>query len=107
MNITEKIDNYLTEASVGETILKQIKALDKWALASWGAKDFVKSKEGIQFDVRGSKFRGRVIIALDKRSDTYTISLGKITKNLNWKEEAHIKNVFVEDLVNVLDQNIG
>lgn len=107
MKILEKIDNYLTEASVGETILKQIKSLDKFALPSWGAKNFVKFDEGIQFDVRGSKFKGRVIIAYDKRSDTYTIQLGRVTKDLDWKVKDEIRNVFAGDLVNILDQHVG
>ena len=107
MGILNKINSYLTEAKIGETILKQIKALDKWALASWGAKNFMTFDKGIQFDVRGSKFKGRVLIHYDRGSDTYTIEMGKVTRKLDWKQTAWIENVFAGDLVNILDQHIG
>jgi hypothetical protein len=108
MGLLNKINLYLNEAKVGEEILKQIKAMDKWALASWGAKNFVTLREdGIQFDVRGSKFKGRVLIYYDKGKDLYNIELGKITKKLEWKQVNFIRNVFAGDLVNILDQHIG
>lgn len=101
-----KFREYINEARVGQTILKQIKAIDKWALDSWGAKKFVSSKDGIQFDVRGPKFRGRVVITLDKLSDTYAVDFGNVRK-LEWVSKKLLQNVFAEDLVNVLDQQIG
>ena len=94
------------ESKVSDTILKQVNAIDRFALASWGAKNYVASNDGIQFDVRGSKFRGRVIITYDKGSDTYIIELGNVRK-LDWKQKYMIKQVFAGDLVNVLDQQIG
>jgi len=101
-----KLKNYIKESKVSDTILKQIKALDKWALMSWGAKNYVSSDKGIEFDVKGSKFRGKVIIALDKGSDTYVIELGNV-RNLKWKSKRTIKSIFAGDLVNILDQQIG
>ena len=96
----------LTESNVSKTILKQINAMDKWALQSWGAKNYVSSDKSIQFDVRGSKFRGRVIITYDRGPDTYVVELGQV-KNLDWKQKYMMKNIFAQDLVNVLDQQIG
>ena len=96
----------LTESKVAKTILKQINAMDKWALQSWGAKNYVSSDKSIQFDVRGSKFRGRVIITYDRGPDTYVVELGKVVK-LDWKQKYMMKNIFAQDLVNVLDQQIG
>ena len=96
----------LTESTVAKTILKQINAIDKWALQSWGAKNYVSSDKSIQFDVRGSKFRGRVIITYDRGPDTYVVELGQV-KNLDWKQKYIIKSIFAQDLVNVLDQQIG
>lgn len=104
--MTRLYEHILIESKVSDIILKQIKALDRFALASWGAKDYVTTDVGIQFDVKGSKFRGKVIIALDKASDSYTIELGNIRK-LQWKSKRTIKSVFAGDLVNVLDQQIG
>jgi mRNA-degrading endonuclease HigB of HigAB toxin-antitoxin module len=101
-----RLQNYITEAKVGQTILKQIKALDKWALPSYGAKNFVESDKGIQFDVKGSKFRGKVIISLDKGSDSYVIEFGQVRK-LEWKSKLMLKSIFAAELVNVLDQQIG
>ena len=69
-------------------------------------KNFVKSNDSIQFDVRGSKFRGRVIITYDKRNDTYVVELGKV-RNMDWKQKYMMKNVFAGDLVNILDQQVG
>ena len=80
--------------------------MDKWALQSWGAKNYVSSDKSIQFDVRGSKFRGRVIITYDRGPDTYVVELGKVVK-LDWKQKYMMKNIFAQDLVNVLDQQIG
>ena len=107
MAILNKIDNYLTESKVGEVILKQINTLDRFALPAWGAKNFVQFDKGIQFDVRGGKFKGRVIIAYDRGSDTYAIELGNITRKLDWKQKRMIKQVFAGELVNILDQHIG
>jgi hypothetical protein len=104
------IDGYkkkkVNESKVSDTILKQIKSIDKWALDSYGAKNFVSSDKSIQFDVKGSKFRGRVIITYDRGSDSYIIELGKLS-GVNWKQKYMMKNVFAKDLVNVLDQQIG
>ena len=52
------------ESKVSDIILKQMNAIDRFALASWGAKNYVSSNNSIQFDVKGSKFRGRVIVTM-------------------------------------------
>lgn len=113
LNLTDRIDKLLidgstilTESKVAKTILKQINAIDRFALPAWGAKNYVSSEESIQFDVRGSKFRGRVVITYDKRSDTYIVELGQ-ARGLGWKQEYMIKSVFAQDLVNILDQQVG
>ena len=103
-----KFGDYITEANdrVAKTILAQIKALDRWALQAWGAKTFVSFKDGVQFDVRGSKFRGRVVIKLDKSRDLYNIEFGTI-QNFEWKVRKQLKGIGVENLVMVLDDFIG
>jgi len=99
--------NYITEANerVSKIIMSQINALDKWALASWGAKNYVSSKNSLTFDVRGSKFRGKVIIKLNKR-DTYDIEFGTVRK-MEYTVKQTVKGVFVEQLVNTVDQIVG
>lgn len=117
LNLTDRIDKLLidgckkkkkklTESKVAKTILKQINATDRFALPSWGAKNYVSSDDSIQFDVRGSKFRGRVIITYDKGSDTYIIELGQV-RGMDWKQKYMMKSIFAQDLVNVLDQQVG
>jgi hypothetical protein len=97
----------ISEASkVSETIYNQIESLDRFAFASWGSKNFVGSKDALQFDVRGPKFKGRVIITYDKGQDTYIVDFGNIRK-LEWKLKKRVKPVFAQDLVNVLDSQIG
>jgi mRNA-degrading endonuclease HigB of HigAB toxin-antitoxin module len=118
LNLTDRIGKFLIdgcktkkkkkliESTMVKTILKQINSIDRFALASWGAKNFVAGEVGIRFDVRGSKFRGQVMISYDRGSDTYVIELGQVRK-LEWKQKYLIKNVFAQDLVNVLDQQVG
>lgn len=99
--------SYITEANdkVGKIILSQINALDKWALNSWGAKNYISSPDSITFDVRGSCFRGRVIIKLNRR-DTYDIEFGTIRK-MEYIVKQTVKGVFVEQLVNTIDNIVG
>jgi len=119
LNLTNRIDVFLIDgcktkkkkklsesSKVAKTILKQINAIDRFALPAWGAKNYVSSDDSIQFDVRGSKFRGKVIITYDRGSDSYIIELGQVRK-LEWKQKYMIKSVFAQDLVNVLDQQVG
>ena len=103
-----KFTDYLVEEDqrIGKTILAQINAQDKWAMASWGAKNKMTFKEGVQFDVKGSKHRGRVIIALDKH-DLYNIEIGKVVPGPAWKSIKKVKGVGVENLVKTLDDLIG
>jgi hypothetical protein len=96
----------LSESKVSDTIYKQIDALDRFAFASWGSKNFVGSDKALQFDVRGPKFRGRVIITYDRSKDLYSIEFGNVRK-LEWKSKKIIEPVFAQDLVNVLDGQIG
>ena len=99
--------DYIIEADqkVGKIIINQINALDKWAMASWGSKNYVSHSDGIQFDVRGSKFRGRITIKLNKR-DLYDIEFGTIRK-LEYIIKNTAKNVHVEQLVNTIDNVVG
>lgn len=100
-----KLKDYLNEAAVGDTILKQINVMDKWALNAWGAKNYVLLKDGIQFDVRGPKFKGRILIQLSKK-DTYDVTAGNIRK-MDWKVKKFVRDISVEQLVDVLNNIIG
>ena len=104
--MSERFREFLTESKIGKTILTQIKAIDKFALTSWGAKDFVTTEKGVQFDVRGSKHRGKVIIALDKGKDLYNIEIGTI-RNAEWNSKKTVKRIQVANLVKTIDNLVG
>jgi hypothetical protein len=103
------IRDYLLESDnkIGKTIIAQIKAQDKYAFAAWGTRDQVFTSNGLQFDVTGSKHKGRVIIGLDKGRDLYNIEIGKIVSGMNWKSIKKIKGIQVGNLVQALDDLIG
>lgn len=92
-------------SQVAQTILDQIKAIDFWALGAWGAKNAVAGDNRLQLDVKGLKFRGRVIITLTEKDD-YTIEFGKI-RNKNkiptWTVHHTAESVYCDQLVSVID----
>ena len=105
-------------ADVGNTIIQQIKALDRMALPAWGAKNMMtfkggqkfigvnfSHKGGFQMDVKGPKFRGRVLVFLTG-SDTYNLVFGTI-RSSEWKVKKIVDDIYAEDLVRVLDDVIG
>lgn len=89
---------------IAETILGQIKYLDKMALMAWGAKNFValpKSKEfqgGLRFKVNGLKHRGWVTIELTYL-DEYTISF--INEEVEVVKVYH--GIYCDMLVDIID----
>jgi len=114
---------------VAKTIQYQIKVLDKLALISWGAKDFLgfpeteKELGALQFSVRNVpafKGIGYVKISLNG-NDLYDIEVYKkrnITKKVKDKllngDDVELKktissknDVYVEDLVNTIDNLLG
>lgn len=92
---------------IAETILQQLRALDKWALGSWAARDFVAIDNGLQFRVRGTKIKvgGMVQITLNSR-DLYDIKLIMV-RGVNVKTRAEVEGIFVDSLVDTLDSIIG
>jgi len=102
---------------VGKEILRQIKALDKWALPAWGAKNYVVDDAGVdmkgnkhdgylRFDVNGTKLkRGKVIIYLAP-NDTYSVVFGRV-RGLDWKELKRVDMVYNDQLVEIIDNYVG
>lgn len=104
--------------TIAKTILSQIKAADYWALAAWGANNYVAYTEGdqggeigyilggIQFNVRGAKVNrgGRVIVYL-MPNDTYTVRVGRLYRN-KWKDIKIVHDVYCDMLMNVIDRII-
>lgn len=92
--------------SIGREIMRQINTINPIALKSYGAKNFLTFENGIQFDVFGSIFKGRVLITLNP-DDLYDIELGRINrKTLQWISVKKVTDIFVEDLVSTLDKLI-
>lgn len=88
---------------VSETILKQIKILDKFALDAWGAKDFVYTNKGLQFRVGGlAKFKGLVHVKYNQATDLYDIDFLKMKKGLPTVVKT-INNVYVFNLIKTID----
>ncbi len=89
---------------IANTIINQIKVLDRLALMCYGAKNFIalpKSKQyqgGVQFYVSGLKHKGYVKIEL-RWVDDYSVTFIN-SKN---QEVKSFQNVYCDMLVGVLD----
>lgn len=92
---------------IAKTIVGQLRALDKWAMASWGANQLLALEDGLQFKVRGSKIKagGHVQIRLNAM-DTYDVKLLRV-RGTSVKEVSRVDGVYVDQLVEVLDDMIG
>lgn len=100
---------YMMNQEIAQTILKQIKALEPWALGAWGARSMMlSSEEGfLSFKVTTPKIRrgGLVKVFYDRGSDLYAIKAYRIigAKITVIGERA---DVYAEDLVDVIDSLI-
>lgn len=91
---------------VAQTIVDQIKTIDRRAFWAWGSKDFVCTQHGLQFRVGGmTKFKGLVHIKYNAGSDLYDIDFLKIRKGLAEVVKSE-EGVYAEDLVGTLDSTI-
>jgi len=91
---------------IAETILSQIKQLDGWALAAWGAKELVNLGDGLQFKTSGmTPWKGYVQIRLNGL-DYYDLSFVKVRKGIP-KTMKEIKDVVAFDLVESIDEFVG
>ena len=92
--------------SVAKTVHSQIKTMSPWAMAAWGAKELVVLKDGIQFKSSGMvKNKGIIQIRLNG-SDLYDVTFGKVRK-FKYKQLKKVTDVFVEDLIGVIDEMVG
>ena len=92
--------------SVAKTVYSQIKTLSPWAMPAWGAKELVALKDGIQFKSSGMvKNKGIIQVKLNG-SDLYNVTFGKVRK-FKYKEIKKVTDVFVEDLIGVIDEMVG
>ena len=93
---------------IADTILAQIKAFDPFAMMAYGAKNLVILNEtdqysgGLSFKVNGMRHKGAVEIAL-MFNDTYRVRTYNRTLT---KVKDDVRDVYFEDLVEVLDKLI-
>lgn len=93
--------------TIGQTILQQINALDRYAFAAWGAKDFVYMADGLKFKTSGMvKRKCWVYIRYNSGLDLYEIIYGRIRK-FEWIIDATIPMVFAEGLVEHINHYVG
>ncbi len=114
----------MTNTTIASTIYGQIHALDGMAWYAWGSKNPVALEDGLQFDVNGLVFKGKVIIKLNG-ADLYDITFGRVNRksfelevqkciafglvdpnpsNFDVKETA--EGVYCDQLVEILDHYI-
>lgn len=93
--------------TIAKTILSQIKTIDPMATFAWGAKEFINMGDGLKFKTSGMvKWKGYVYIRYNKGTDLYDIDFFRI-RNVEIKTDKIIRDVFAEDLVNVIDSVVG
>jgi hypothetical protein len=93
--------------NVATIIRDQIKAIDFWAFGAWGAKNLANVGNGLSFKTSGSvRWKGTVTVILDEAKDLYVVKFTRLRK-LNVVVDKVVENVFVEDLVNVIDAQVG
>lgn len=103
---------------IAKTIRTQLMTLDKFATWAWGCKDWsglsatAGSLGGLHFRVNGKTFKGHVHITLNA-SDLYDIEAKtpsrinrKTMEQTGLKTKVTIKDVFVTDLIAMLDSFI-
>jgi hypothetical protein len=99
--------------NVGKTILQQMQAINRTYLWSWGSHAYKVFSEkqltnlkphlgGLLFRVKGKKHQGNVIISL-QANDLYHVYLGQLRKG-EMKVKTELADIFVEDLMDVLDE---
>jgi hypothetical protein len=93
--------------SVAQTILSQIKTLDRTAMIAWGAKDLVNMNDGLKFKTSGmTKWKGYVYVKYNEGSDLYDIDFFRI-RGVDVKYDKQAKGIYAEDLVWVIDGVVG
>jgi hypothetical protein len=91
-------------SDVATTIHKQITTIAPLAFMSWGASKFVRGDDSLSFQVGGlAMLKGRVQVKLNS-NDLYDVSFVNFRRKF---DTTTVNDVFVEDLVKVIDKNVG
>jgi len=93
--------------TIAKTIHQQIKTIDFWALGAWGAKNLTAHSDGLSFKTSGSvRWKGTVKVSLDEGKDLYILKFMRVDK-MQLIVDKIIEDVFVEDLVRFIDEQVG
>lgn len=99
---------------IAKTILAQIKSYDQMLLWACGARNFTALSEeklgsgnyqlgGVQMDVSGLKFKGKVIVRLIA-NDTYTVEIGYLSKvSYKWNIKKSVPDIYSDQLGEIID----
>ena len=94
-------------SNVATIIRDQIRAMDRNALMAWGARDLVAMKDGLKFKTTGMvKWKGYVYVQYDEGRDLYNIIFAKVRK-MEWKVQHRVDGVFFDQLVEIIDTQVG
>jgi len=102
----ELAEGVITE-NAGQTIWTQLRQmkLNGFPLPAYlGAKNPSASNDGLTVDLRG-KWKGRVIIKLNKATDLYDLTFGRVRK-YEWIEDSKVLGVEVGNLAHVLQRYV-
>ncbi len=93
--------------NVATIIRDQIKAIDFWAFGAWGAKNLANTGNGLSFKTSGSvRWKGTVKVTLDEGKDLYIVEFSRLRKAKTIVDKI-VEDVFVEDLVGIIDAQVG
>jgi hypothetical protein len=93
--------------NIATIIRDQIRAIDRFALGAWGAKDLVAMKDGLKFKTSGMvKRKCYVYVKYDEGLDLYDVIFARVRK-YEWIEDEKVEAVYAEDLVRIIDGFVG
>jgi hypothetical protein len=93
--------------NVAQTIMDQIKTLDRRAFMAWGAKEFVNMGQGLKFKSSGLvRWKGYVYVKYNAGTDLYDLDFFQI-RDAEIKYTQRLSGIFAEDLVNIIDGVVG
>jgi hypothetical protein len=93
--------------SVANIIRGQILAVDRFALGAWGAKELINMGNGLKFKTSGMvRWKGYVYVKYDEGQDLYNIDFFRV-RGVEIKYDKKVEGVFAEDLVQMIDAQVG
>ena len=94
-------------SNIATIIRDQLRAVDPMAMPAWGAKELVNMGDGLKFKTSGMvRWKGYVYIKYDEGQDLYNVIFAQIRK-MEWKELSRVDGVFADQLVSVIDAQVG